>query len=100
MISALCGVGPGTPCDGTRSRCDGSQLLSCISGKESLTDCRMICRELGDPNGRLYDGGGCVGSDGDSTCKCCDVGEPGCEHETRGPPTRILPLAPPVPPSR
>ncbi len=87
MLSAICGVGPGTPCQGESNRCDGANLLSCTYGKEGLTDCRQFCREIGDGNGIVYDGGGCITERNNSSCVCCDAGEPGCEHETPRPPS-------------
>lgn len=85
MLSAICGSGPGTPCQGEASRCDGDNLLNCNYGKEGLTDCPRFCRETGDLMGVTYDGGRCQTSDGGSACVCCDRGEPGCEPLTRAP---------------
>jgi len=86
MLSAICGSGPGTPCQGEGGRCDGVNLLQCAYGKEGLTDCRRHCREAGDMiTGVTHDGGRCQGSGDSTSCVCCDIGEPGCENETRPP---------------
>lgn len=87
MQELICGVGPGTPCQGESSRCDGANLLTCMYGKEGLTDCREACRVIGEPTGMTYDGGRCVRERGHPVCVCCDAGEPGCEHETPRPPS-------------
>lgn len=85
MLSAICGSGPGTPCQGEASRCDGAKLVTCVYNKESLTDCRLFCREQGDAMGVTDDGGRCQGTGDSTSCVCCDIGEPGCENETRPP---------------
>ncbi|PCC73217.1 hypothetical protein SAMN02745121_03056 [Nannocystis exedens] len=94
-----CGTGQGTPCDRARTQyCEGRKLLLCDRGKMVAVDCRMACQYLGFTPLDLHDDGTCVERDGQPTCVCCDVGEPGCTTEP-GPLRRgTVPLSqPPAP---
>lgn len=68
-----CGLGPGTPCIGEASRCDGAtRLLSCYRGREGALDCDEHCSHTGE-HGITYSTGRCEPKDTGSACVCCNM---------------------------
>ena len=80
--TVMCGMGPGTPCESARTpHCEGRTLLLCERGKTTAVDCRQQCQYHGLTPRDFHDDGTCAERDGQPTCVCCDVGEPGCTSE-------------------
>jgi hypothetical protein len=74
-IEFLCGLGPGTGCEGECSECVDAEVVNfCQFGKVSSDNCMVICTEIGDENGVTYDFGECL----EGECACCDSGTEGC----------------------
>ena len=85
MVEFVCGIGPGTPCEG-EDTCNGDTVLeSCVYGKLGSTDCTAFCMDVGDDMGITYDYGYC-GDQRGIACICCDDGDEGCPitEETGG----------------
>jgi len=87
MIVFECGNGPGTPCSGNATSCNGDNELNfCQYGKLGAVDCLIECMQVGDGGGVTYDFGYCDVQRGEAQCICCDEGEDGCPlgSETTG----------------
>lgn len=74
-VEFLCGLGPGTACEGECAECTSQEEVQfCQFGKVSADNCFTICTEIGDENGVTYDYGECL----EGECACCDMGTEGC----------------------
>lgn len=94
-----CGKGPGTLCRAGAGGCDGPRIRYCLYKRLTEADCHELCTQRGDMNGVTYDHGYCEAvNTKEPSCKCCDAGEPGCEHIKPKPrqPSVVVPLAPPA----
>ena len=78
-VQFICDYGPGTPCESELILCaDATTLNFCAFGKLGALDCVKQCQEVGDAMGVLHDTGYCAMTRMDTSCACCDKGEPGC----------------------
>lgn len=76
-VQFVCGMGPGTACEGDTSMCvDADQVQYCQYNKLTQDSCMRICTEVGDDMGVTYDHGECSMDSMD--CFCCDMGDMGC----------------------
>ena len=74
-VNEVCGLGPGTPCEGDCSACVNDEIVEfCAHGALNQDSCLVICTEFGDAQGITYDHGRCT----DGLCDCCDFDEEGC----------------------
>jgi hypothetical protein len=74
-VSEVCGLGPGTRCEGDCAECLDDEIIQfCSQGALNQDNCFVICTEFGDEQGITYDHGSCA----DGFCNCCDLDEEGC----------------------